>query len=388
LPACPRSYPLAGLPKKLKRDDLQEATAQPLLNYILALSRRRGVLDLTATANLNAIYADLLEAVWERRWRPDQPQRQLPDVQGLSKANFQRVFEEIALSAWHAGDVRVVAASAVQKACEANRINDKLMAFRQGAEQGAVSLLAAFYTRQAGFTAGGEPAFEFTHKSFGEYLAALRLVRGIEQLVRQRAAREADLDFGWDERGALEQWAKLAGPSAVDRDLYVFIEREVGTRDEAAAAEWQRWLAGLLGFAGRHDWPMEKLTGQCPTFARQRQQARNAEEGLLATLHACARRSRQVSAVPWEGPFAVSDLLHRLAVIGLGSKRWQALRYLGRLELVGQSLLGTDLWGANLKGANLEGANLESAYLRDADLEGARLEHAVLPKGFSRKTLS
>ncbi len=55
-----------GLPKELMRRDLDEITAQPLLNYLVALSLTRDKLDFKKDINLNSIYADLIAAVHER----------------------------------------------------------------------------------------------------------------------------------------------------------------------------------------------------------------------------------------------------------------------------------------------------------------------------------
>ena len=46
-----------GLPRQLRRNDLDEVTAQPLLNYLVALSYTRGKLDFSADVNLNRVYA-------------------------------------------------------------------------------------------------------------------------------------------------------------------------------------------------------------------------------------------------------------------------------------------------------------------------------------------
>src|SRR3954452_22199346 len=170
------------MPVELRRGDLDEVTAQPLLNYLLALSRERGRLDLAAATNLNEVYEDLLAAVWERRWG----EGQLADVRGLERSDFERVFEGIALAAWHSGDIRRVSATAVETICKQSGLDKKLVAFERGAEKGAVSLLAAFYVRQAGFTAS-ERSFEFTHKSFGEFLVARRLVRALQRISRELA---------------------------------------------------------------------------------------------------------------------------------------------------------------------------------------------------------
>src|SRR3954451_7477364 len=102
-----KGEPLDGMPAELRRRDLDEVTAQPLLNYLLALSRKRGRLDLASATNLNEVYEDLLAAVWERRWG----EGQLADVRKLEQRDFERVFEDVALAAWHSGDVRAVSAT-------------------------------------------------------------------------------------------------------------------------------------------------------------------------------------------------------------------------------------------------------------------------------------
>ena len=57
-----------GLPEALHNERLEDITAQPLLNYLLALSYRRGKLDFSRSPSRNEIYRDLLDAVHERPW--------------------------------------------------------------------------------------------------------------------------------------------------------------------------------------------------------------------------------------------------------------------------------------------------------------------------------
>jgi hypothetical protein len=56
----------SGLPPELDQPNLVEITAQPLLNYLVALSIERDKLKFSDETNLNEIYGDLLEAVYER----------------------------------------------------------------------------------------------------------------------------------------------------------------------------------------------------------------------------------------------------------------------------------------------------------------------------------
>ncbi len=62
----------AEMPTELAQANLQDITAQPLLNYLVALSYMRGTVQISETSNLNEIYADLLGAVYERGWASDQ----------------------------------------------------------------------------------------------------------------------------------------------------------------------------------------------------------------------------------------------------------------------------------------------------------------------------
>ncbi|MEW6498578.1 MAG: hypothetical protein AB1589_39680 [Cyanobacteriota bacterium] len=58
----------SGLPPELDKPNLVEITTQPLLNYLVALSFERDKLQFKEETNLNEIYADLLDAVYERTY--------------------------------------------------------------------------------------------------------------------------------------------------------------------------------------------------------------------------------------------------------------------------------------------------------------------------------
>ncbi len=207
-----------SLPKSVARSDLAPITSQPLLNYLLAQSLERGQLDFSIELSLNEIYGDLLLAVYERHWgdpeqippardaSPKKPRPGHPALLPLAWEEFVQLLEQIALLAWH-GAGRTVRADAVQRACEDLRLKDRLEAFRQGAEAGATSLLVSFFFRQAA-RIGGEPSFEFTHKSFGEYLAARGLVRAMAEIQDDRADK-AKRRRSWSEETTLVDWCRL-----------------------------------------------------------------------------------------------------------------------------------------------------------------------------------
>ena len=200
-----------GLPKDLSRDDLNEITAQPLLNYLVALSYTRDKLDFTKDINLNSIYADLVAAVHERGYEKHRP---YGPIRHMNPGDFSRVLEEIGLAAWH-GDGRTTTVREIEEHCRDSGVGVLLDVFQEAAKAGVTRLLAAFFFRQYGQRASGDPTFIFTHKSFGEYLTARRVVRAIERVIRELERRAKNPDEGWDERDALKHWAQICGPSAI-----------------------------------------------------------------------------------------------------------------------------------------------------------------------------
>jgi hypothetical protein len=282
-----------ALPQPLKRAAVEEITGQPLLNYLLALSFARGQIQFDQDFNLNLLYADLLEAVWERRWG----ERQLPDVEKLEQGEFEDILEEIGLAAW-LGAERGVSVNRIAELCAQAGLTERLQAFEKGAEKGATSLVAAFYFRQAK-RAAGERSFEFTHKSFGEYLTARRLVNEIANIAEERARNRKNRKQGKDVESALIDWARLAGPTAMDRDLFAFIEREVAMKLELGSpvAEWHATLVELMNDQLRNGLPMTKV--DLSSYQEMARQARNAEEALLAALYACAEATKERSEVGW-----------------------------------------------------------------------------------------
>lgn len=376
--ASGRGY--TGLPADLRRKDLDEITAQPLLNYLVALSHSRGRLSFSQDLNLNDIYEDLLEAVHERAYERKRP---YAAIQGLSLPEFRRVLEEIALAAWH-GNGRTTSVGEIEAHCEAAGLSGLLKRFAEGAKAGVTRVLTAFYFRQFGRAAGGDPTFEFTHKSFREYLTALRIVRALEKMQDEIARRQNNFDSGWDDRDALRHWAEICGPSRMDWELWRFIHNEIRRKDRKLAESLQTLLCRLISSMLRGGMPMELLAPR-PSYHEESRRARNAEEGLLAALNACARVTRQISHIEWperEGEESSQVVfgawIKRLQGQRTGAINVLALHCLSFLDLSETRLYFLDLYradleGARLRGAYLGGARLEEAILRGADLGGARL---------------
>ena len=212
--------PYNRLPQVLRGEEFREITAQPLLNYLIALSIRRGKLRFEGddAPNLNQVYYDLLEAVHERAYA-----QRHRGAQGLSIEEFARALEEIALAAWHGGEGRAVAADAIAARCgKTPKVRLLLERIAKDAESGVIRLLTAFYFRRHG-EIDGKDTYEFTHKSFGEYLTARRIVRGLDLIHEERQRLKDGKEGGWDEVKALEHWLDLCGPAELTHELDYFL---------------------------------------------------------------------------------------------------------------------------------------------------------------------
>lgn len=360
-----------GLPKELNRDDLTEITAQPLLNYLVALSFTRDKLDFSKDINLNSMYEDLVTAVHERGY---EKHRAYGPIRHMTLDQFSRVLEEIGLAAWH-GDGRTTTVREIEEHCKASGVGGMLDAFQEGAKAGVTRLLAAFFFRQYGQRISGDPTFVFTHKSFGEYLAARRVVRAIDRVSRELDRRASNPDEGWDERDALKHWAQICGPSAMSEYLHTFLLNEVRLRSHTELEQCQEQLTRLFNFVLRHAMPMEQL--QIATFREAMFHSQNAEEALLVALNVCAQTIGRRSVVQQPEPTTFGTWLMRIEGQSHSMGRL-ARRSLSFLTLPGVFLFSNDLVRANLISSDLEGTRANFLCAASADLSSANLKNAFL----------
>ncbi|MGB0562681.1 MAG: pentapeptide repeat-containing protein [Spirulinaceae cyanobacterium] len=361
------------LPEELDRHRLIELTAQPLLNYLIALSYDRGEIDFSKDSNLNTIYADLLDRVYERDWADCQH----PRLGGISKEGFVRVLEEIATACGH-GDGRTTTISKISERCSSGNFKRNLGIFQDGEKEGITQLLTAFYFRQSS-NYGGESTFEFTHKSFGEYLIVRRIVRELSLIQSQLTLHRENLDIGWDEKECLRRWAVLCGPNDSNLHLLRFLRNEIKLKPFNLVREWQLTLCDLISHVIECGMPME-LVESCPRYLDKLLNALHAERYLLVTLSSCALVTKELSKIRWGTERMFSVWLSRL--YGQRSEVFEqsVLQSLNHLDLQGCTLSCKDLMGANLEGVDFKNANLERANLENTNCCKANFLQANLKK--------
>jgi uncharacterized protein YjbI with pentapeptide repeats len=359
------------LPDSLNLPQLTEITAQPILNYLLAISPYFLENQIDQETTRNQIYQSLLEQVHQRDWAPTNnatKNSRHPNTQDISFADFQLVLEEVGLCTWH-GDGRKATEGEIIAHCKKSdrKVENLLLKFSErmdNPEQTRVTrLLTAFYFQERGERSKtGDKAFEFTHKSFGEFLTAKRLVRAIAEIDKNLRVED-----GWRKEKALKKWVEIYRSGKLDFDILEFLRQEVRCQyhnHPQLVRDWQETCGDLISYLLQEGLPMEQL--QCGlTFREMNNWAIQAEIGILAMLNACSFCTKEISKINWPDDSAFGNWLARLSYIGTVSL---ASRCLGFLNLE---------W-ATLKGANLEGANLEGATLRAATLEGANLYMANL----------
>jgi hypothetical protein len=385
---------ISSIPKVLKQGEIGEVTAQPLLNYLVALSYDRGSVDFSASVNINVVYGDLVKAIYDRAWaRHDHPA-----VRGLTETSFIRLLEEVALAVWH-GQGRTTTLREIEEHCKHSRIASMLPVFEQSVSSGISTLLLAFYFRQKG-ARDGEKAFEFTHKTFGEYLTALRICHSIAQLIGQRRLAQTDPDNAWDEDEALYRWFTLCGPTGIDTYLFDFLRREMELR-KGELGPYQEGLTQLYEVFLRRGWP----THRCPhlSYKQQQQHSKNAEEALFCSLNAIARTAKVCTKIAWPDLIAFGEALKRMQGQRFGPPNPLVHRCLSYLDVSGACLDMADLYAADLSysdftkaelhftnvgrallvGTNFSGArflftNLEGVQMRGTDFSGAYMEKVIL----------
>ena len=286
-----------GLPEELDRGRLVEITFQPLLNYLVALSYDRDLddpdrLDFSSESNLNAVYRDLLKQVHKRDWAGYQH----PTLGSIDQQAFERILEEIAISCWH-GNGRTTTIACIEERCSTGSLKRVLELFKSGASDGVTRLLTAFYFRQSGVQ-GSEATFEFTHKSFGEYLTARRILRELTLIGRELKRHREEPDIGLDEKGGLKRWVMLCGLTAIDPYLMSFIQDEVKLYSREVVQELQQLLCDLINHYLKNEMPMDDLNPRL-SFVEENIHARNSSEALLVLLSSCVAVTHDSPDISW-----------------------------------------------------------------------------------------
>jgi uncharacterized protein YjbI with pentapeptide repeats len=383
------------IPPAFASDQLKGLTHEPLLCYLLVLSGFATANWEQAAENPNRIYKTLVDSIWYRGWGEGGAKRQGPG-RALSKADFNILMQTIALAAWQGGDTRIATEQAFGNAVKIAQAEVAWDSFKNDNGPDVTNLALNFYLKAA---ETGQRGFEFTHKSFGDYLAA-RAIFDIADDLTVLIRRKVD--------HAMTDWVTAVGSGTLSKEVLTFLRDEVRLRTADSTdpdplkkiidikRSFEQFINtilvdGLPASVNASSWRM----------AETRQ--RNAETMAWAVMNALsltiahADSDEKLVRVEWpDAQTSLNSLLRRLSANrNRDNPALDCFSYIvaPEADLFGLSLMGIDLRGAqmqgtnfagchligaNLKGANLEGCSFQRAMLEDAQLEGASLKRADL----------
>jgi uncharacterized protein YjbI with pentapeptide repeats len=374
--ACGQNF--FGLPAKLreKKLKLDEITSRPILNHLVAQLYRDGKLHLTREININSIYFQMIRATYDRGWGPRYPHDVTKDIHF---DQFLHTLEEIAVVAWHGDSNRAHESDIQNRLANSPQLKDILESFQKREGSQAISrLLTGFYFGRSEKSLKSDRIYEFTHKTFGEYLFARSLIRLLSILSNNYTENNSDKQQISDEWSFLDIWIGLCGPAPLNEDSYTFLYNELMLfKDNQKVAHWQGKLTALISFMLANGIYGKRLPDM--SFQELCRQARNAELTLLAVLNACAEVIARVSDIRWPSDTSAGTWLSRLIGQRTSSHEF-AFAQLSLLDLSGQQLSGRDFISANLRRTNLADAKLMFANLMDAKLISATLNKADFTK--------
>ena len=288
-----KGFKFDDLPKELATKHLEPITTEPLLNYLVSLSYlKKGGIVFSENTNLNEVYADLLDSVHERKYTDSGTHR---SVDSIDKKKFIRILQEIALTVWHENG-RTASVSKITEQCKKANIDSYFKEFTKDAESGVIRLLMAFYFRKFDGNNSDE-TFEFTHKSFGEYLTAKRIMLELSKMLNEVERFKEEADSGWTLEDAFGKWISVCGPQRIDIYLREFLDGEIQILANTNSGlnrinKFQELLVELIQMAVNGQSPVKKLG--LDSFSDDLMYSSNSEVALLELHSLCAKRTKKI----------------------------------------------------------------------------------------------
>jgi uncharacterized protein YjbI with pentapeptide repeats len=376
---CIGERSIKEMPIELRSDQLTEITSQPLLNYLVALSLRRGKLVFDQNTNLNQVYEDLLQSIYERGWDTAETHQA---IKRIELKDFVRILEEIAICSWH-GNGRTTTIAAIEKRFESSGLKHVIEKYVETLENdpkaGITNLMTAFYFRQSP-DINSDKTFEFTHKSFGEYLIARRFVATMKRINQKWNLFQKHDEDGWSEIKCLQEFFSMSCQTAIDTYVLQFLRDEMKQRaDTSELLQIQETFCTLISHVLKKGLLVDQLIqGNRLPFQEEVVRARNTEEALFVAVNLCARLTHKLAHVNFPSFKSMGNVIKRIAEQRDTAKNPALLDCLSYWDFNNCMLVFVDLYGANLEKTNLMNANLNRAILAHTNLRGANLKGAHL----------
>jgi hypothetical protein len=296
-----KGLPLKGIPDDVDRSEYASLSCQPLLSYLLARAHMVGILSSASATNINVVYEGLISSLQDRPWAPTDGHKH---IGAKEKETFFQLLEELAVTAWHNGDVRTTNLQAFEDHCRKQKIDHLLKAFDGNRQGDASKLVIAFFARGKGTDRHGRDLIEFTHKSFAEYLVARKVVRhavGIVATYQEDRIRSKE--------NAIQDWLDLCSRQEITPQIWEFLQQEVllqwkNKRNEAP--QMHLILTKIYSLLINDGFEVRLL--EVNNTLDILRATRIAEFGLLLVISAFARATKQRTQIHWNNQFQAIQL--------------------------------------------------------------------------------
>ena len=365
------------IPPAFSSEKLSGLTHEPLLCYLLVLSGFAIENWEKAAENPNIIYRQLVDSIWDRGWGEGAKKRQGAG-RSLSKHDFNVLMQTIAIAAWQGGDTRVASEAGFQAAIGIARAESAWESFKHDNGPDVTNLAMNFYLKAA---EEGHRGFEFTHKSFGDYLAA-RAVLDIAMELPNVVFRKVD--------HALVDWVEATSTGVLTNEILYFLRDEArlriaesGTADKII--EVKKSFEVLINTVLIEGMPVQ---GGGHTWRAAEQRQANAESMAWAVVNALSlalasvENEERAVKIAWPNPKeSFLHLLKRLTRVGLrDAPALKCFSYVVAPDslLFGMAISSIDLRGAQMPNSNFNGCHLINANLENGMFERSSFERAML----------
>lgn len=156
-----------------KDSSFDEITSEPFLLYLLAESYEGEKLDFTKPVSVNKLYHDFTIKIYQNYWSNEKRSGIATEI----KINdFILFLKQVGLCSWLSGNQQIPLII-LEKRCREKGILDMLedICSNTNVFENITGLMLLFYIDRKALDTNDEKVFEFSHKSFGEYFAAIEI---------------------------------------------------------------------------------------------------------------------------------------------------------------------------------------------------------------------
>lgn len=355
-------------PPALTAEALKGITHEPLLCYLLVLAGYATKDWEKAADNTNIIYSTLMQNIYERGWGDGVQKRHGPG-KSMKLDEFLLLMGTIGLAAWLGGDARVASDASFNRALQIMNAEKEWTLFNQENGSDVTNLAMNFYLKAA---EGANRGFEFTHKSFGEYLAAKALLQ-VSESIYDLAFRRIDL--------VMSEWSDATSTGVITPEILTFMRNQVRLdlfdckKSEVKGAVKRKRAFELMA--------QESITAGFPasTGRNWRVQVihqKNSELSCWAVINSLGLGLASIASfkdapirIEWSNRYELRDLILRQT----GPEGWSSTfpACLSWIDARDQTLHNLTIYNLDMQGAYLKSASFDSCMLIEANFTGADL---------------